>query len=92
MRITRKGLYKEREGSYKFQWSDTLRWAVHLPVGAVIAHLIMRVNPYVGLAAVALFIAYEALEDWRVKDRSFKDIFGSLVMLIAGAYIIYLWL
>jgi hypothetical protein len=79
------------EGSYKFRWSDTIRWAIHLPMGAILAHMVMRVNPLAGLAATVLFIAYEALEDWRVADRSFKDIFGTLVMFVAGVYILWIW-
>ena len=90
-RFLKRGIYNDTEGSYKFEWRDTIRWAVHLPIGAILAHLILRVDPYLGLAATAMFIAYEALEDWRVKDRSFKDIFGGLIMLIAGGYIIHLW-
>lgn len=77
--------------SYKVEWKHLIRWAIHLPIGGVIAHMILRVDPTLGVVIAVYFLAYEVMEDWRVKDRSFIDVFGSLIMLIAGGYIIYIW-
>ena len=90
-RILRKGIYSDYEGSYKFQWKDLIRWAIHLPIGAIIAYLVMRVDPMLGLTAGLFFLAYEALEDFRVADRSFKDVFGALIMLIVAGFVIKIW-
>lgn len=91
-RLAKQGIYNEQEGSYKFQWKDTIRWAIHFLIGAIIAHAILEINGFFGLGILICFLAYEFLEDWRVKDYSFKDIFGCLLMMIAGGYFIhYFW-
>lgn len=76
---------------YRFKWPDLIRWAIHLPIGAIIAHMILCVNPVLGAFVAVYFLAYEALEDWRVHDRSFKDVFGSLIAMVVGGYAIWWW-
>ena len=91
MRISRRGIYN-KEGSYKFQWKDTIRWAIHFLIGAIVAYAILEIDGFFGLAILICFLAYEALEDLRIKDHSFKDVFGCLLMLIAGGYFIHYFL
>jgi len=78
-------------GSYKMEWPHVRRWVMHFPIGAIIAHLIMRVDAVLGVVVAVFFLAYEFLEDKCVDDWSFIDVFGSLLMLIGGGYIIWLW-
>lgn len=89
--VTRIGLYSKRTGGYKFEWRDVLRWLGHLPIGGLIGYLIMAVDPYLGMTAGVFFLAYEALEDWRCRDRSFKDVFGAMLALIAVGLAIKIW-
>jgi hypothetical protein len=79
------------EGSYKTKPRDLIRWAIHIPIGCVIAYMILKVSVALGITVGVFFLAYEVLEDWRVRDRSFKDIFGSLIGMIATGLVIYLW-
>lgn len=89
--IRRRGIYNSAENSYKFQWKDTKRWALHFAVGAIVAHATLKIDGIFGLAILICFLAYEALEEVRVKDHSFKDVFGALLMLVAGGYVIFYW-
>jgi hypothetical protein len=36
------------------------------------------------------FLIYEILNDWRIKDHSYKDVLGYLYGIGAGAVILYL--
>jgi hypothetical protein len=78
-------------GSYKTTWAHVLRWVLHFPVGLIIAHLILRVDPVLGVVVAVFFLAYEWMEQKCINDMSFIDIFGSLLMLIAGGYSIWFW-
>ena len=90
-RLLRKGLYSDYEGSYKFKWRDVIRWAIHLPIGAVIAYFILEVDSTLGVMTGIFFLAYEIMEDIVVRDWSFKDVFGSLLAMIATGFIIKIW-
>lgn len=87
------------EGSYKMKWRDVIRWAIHLPMGAVPMTLILHpwlLEPDYRWSIAGVFIGitffiYEIMEDIRVRDWSFKDVFGSLIALIATAFIILFW-
>lgn len=82
---------EKKEGSYKFKWKDAIRWAIHLPIGGTIAYTILKIDPVLGVVVAVFFLAYEVMEDWRVRDRSFKDVFGALIMLIAVGFIVKIW-
>lgn len=82
---------RKTEGSYRMKPRDLIRWALHLPIGAIIAYAILRIDPTFGVMIGIFFLAYEILEDIRVRDWSFKDVFGSLISMIATGFIITIW-
>ena len=97
-RLRRNGLYDGEEGSYKFRWKDVLRWIIHLPIGAVSMYFILHPGmpadwryTVAGVIIAFFFLAYEVLEDIRVRDWSFKDVFGVLIAMIATALVIRIW-
>lgn len=51
---------------------------VHFPVGLFVAWLMAQSAVFGGFL-FAGFMTYEVVEDWRIKDRGFRDIFGFLV-------------
>lgn len=51
---------------------------VHFPVGLLAAWLTYMV-PTIGLMLAFGFLYYEGLEDWRIKDRGYRDVFGFLL-------------
>ena len=71
---------------------DFIRGLMHFPVGLFAAWLIC-VTPLVGVLFAVGFMFYEALEDWRIDDLSYKDMFGFLIGLGAGGFIasILMW-
>lgn len=60
-------------------WSkdDWKRFFMHFPVGVICAWLVFQI-PAIGIIASIGFMFYEVLEDWRIKDLSFKDMLGFL--------------
>ena len=80
-----------KEGSYVIKPKDLIRWLIHIPIGGVIAYMIMRIDPVMGSVVAFYFFGYEVLEDWRVADRSFKDVFGSLIGMIATGFVLHIW-
>ena len=97
-RLRRNGLYDREEGSYKFQWKDALRWVIHLPIGVVSMYLVLHPGipadwryTVAGVLIAVVFLTYEVLEDIRVRDWSFKDVFGSLIAMIGTALVILIW-
>ena len=86
-------------GSYKFKWRDMIRWGIHIPAGGIPAYFIL--HPWLqrpvyrwtvlGIVIIVAFFVYEGLEDWRIGDHSFKDVFGSLIALIAAGFVIRIW-
>lgn len=80
-------------GAYKTRWRDVLRWLIHIPIGVVIIGLIMLVpqdlgGPWPGIIIGLTFFVYEILEDIRVRDWSFIDVFGSLIGMVGAAIVI----
>lgn len=63
---------RDRDGDFG------IRVILHIPIGGVICYAI-AIDPWVGIALLLLFLSYEWLEDWRVKEHSWKDLFGALV-------------
>ena len=76
---------------YVIKLQDIFRWILHFPIGVAIAFLIMRVDAGVGIMVAIYFLLYEIMEDWRVSDRSFIDVFGSLIAMIGTAFVLYIW-
>ena len=69
--------------------SDIIRAALHFPVGVFTAWL-GTVNLVTCAVFGTGFLVYEALEDWRIADRSYKDIFGYLIGIGVGSFILWL--
>ena len=44
-----------------------------------------------GVLIAITFFLYEILEDIRVRDWSFRDVFGSLLAMLAVAFIVRIW-
>ncbi len=74
-----------REGKWTKQ--DWKRFWMHFPVGIICAWLVYQ-SPPLGIIASVGFMFYEVLEDWRIKDLSFKDMLGFLWGFIATATIL----
>ncbi len=53
------------------------RFLIHLPVG-VLAAWLCYYSWAVGIPFVVAFLTYQVIEDWRIKDRSYKDALGFL--------------
>lgn len=51
---------------------------VHFPVGLFSAWLTAKTPP-AGLMLSSGFLVYQVLEDWRIKDKGYKDVFGFLI-------------
>ncbi len=59
-------------------------YVIHFPVGCF-AVLFISFMPIAGAVFSFGFLVYEIAEDWRIKDRGYKDIFGYLVgMALTG--------
>jgi len=56
---------------------DKIRAYQHAPIG-VLAGWLLFVNGFAGLALVIGFLGYEALQDFRKIDHSYKDVIGFL--------------
>jgi hypothetical protein len=64
---------------------DWFRLWLHAPWGLLGALLYFAVDKGFGALAIGLMIAYEAFNDWRKKDESYKDVLGIVWgVLIAG--------
>lgn len=57
---------------------DIWRVVLHFPVGCFAGWLI-SVMPVIGVVFSLGFLTYEVVEDWRIADRGYKDIFGFLL-------------
>lgn len=57
---------------------DWVRCFIHLPVGCVAALLTWGLGGQ-GIIFSVGFMFYEALEDWKISDCSYKDMFGFLI-------------
>ena len=67
--------------------ADIARAAIHFPVG-VFAAWLATVASVLCLVFGIGFLTYEILEDWRIADRGYKDVFGFLVGFGAGAILL----
>lgn len=68
--------------------SDIMRAALHFPAGCFAAWL-TSVAPISGVIFSFGFLTYEVVEDWRIRDRGYKDIFGFLVGFAVMFIILY---
>ena len=69
--------------------ADIARAALHFPVG-VFAAWLSAVAWVMCLTFSIGFLTYEVAEDWRTKDRGYKDVFGFLVGFGTGAVALFL--
>lgn len=67
---------------------DWVRLGMHLPWGLVGASLFIS-DRATGIAAILLMVAYEAFNDWRKHDSSYKDVLGIVWGFLLGSYIIW---
>lgn len=51
---------------------------VHFPVGMYTSYLTHH-HPAAGAIMAVGFLTYEVIEDWRIKDRGYRDVFGFLL-------------
>ena len=56
---------------------DPTRAPLHFPVGAFCAWLTHR-EIALGITLSFAFLIYETMEDWRIQDRGYKDVWGYL--------------
>jgi len=61
---------------------------MHIPHGVLIG-LTVLVNEHLAWAFIVPFLAYEALEEWRIADHSYRDLLGALIG-IAGVTVGFL--
>jgi len=71
---------------WDYTYPDFLRFWLHFPIGAGGACLVF-LEPTVGIIFNLYFIVYEAFNDWRKKDQSYKDIIGAVAGYAAGSAI-----
>ena len=71
---------------------DWRRLWMHFPWGALAAFVYTQ-DPVAGLAILASEFIYEAFNDWRKKDWSYKDVLGIVwgFMIPITIWRIYLW-
>ena len=67
---------------------DWVRLALHLPWG-LIGAFIQAWRPDFGITAIALMIGYEAFNDWRKEDASYKDVLGIVWGYLIGSAILW---
>lgn len=63
--------------------TDPKRWLMHFPIGAFTAWAASQHWSF-GFLVIFGFVAYEIIEDWRIRDKSYIDIQGYLWGLAAG--------
>jgi len=61
---------------------DQKRFWGHFPLGFYTG--LLYIFPPAGIGLTNAFLAYEAIQDWRKVDHSYKDIIGWLVGLAFG--------
>ena len=67
---------------------DWVRLAIHLPWGLMGASLLLY-DARVGIFATVGMLTYEAFNDWRKKDASYKDVLGIVWGFLAGSFVIW---
>ena len=79
--------------SYKISWPDVGRWILHIPVGLLIAWMVVEMGqPVMGILLAWFFLRYEENEDGHYNDHGFIDIFGSIIGMVAGTFLLYYWI
>ena len=64
---------------------DWFRLWIHVPWGILAVGLFI-VNPLLGFTACMGTLIYEAFDDWRKQDYSYKDVLGLVWGFIIGGY------
>ena len=70
---------------------DWKRLLMHLPWGRVAVTLYALVAPAFGISALIGMLIYEAFNDWRKKDASYKDVLGIIWGWLVGGIAIVIW-
>jgi len=68
--------------------SDWIRLWMHVPWG-ILGALLFIPNPLLGLTACLSMFVYEAFNDWRKKDESYKDVLGIVWGFFIGGILIW---
>ena len=66
---------------------DWVRLFLHLPWGLLGVWLI-RVDTTIGIMATSSMFIYEAFNDWRKGDASYKDVLGIVWGILLGGIIV----
>lgn len=69
---------------------DWARLGQHFPIGFV-AWLIYFQDALAGLTVLALVVVYEAFNDWRKGDASYKDVLGLVWGFCIPVALVALW-
>ena len=69
---------------------DIIRAVLHFPAGCLASWLVIFVSPVLGIIFSFGFLTYEIVEDWRIKDRGYKDIFGFLIGFALTSIVIHI--
>lgn len=65
---------------------DWKRLLIHLPWGVMAAALFIP-NALLGFTAFWGMLGYEAFNDWRKGDKSYKDVLGIVWGFLLGAFV-----
>lgn len=60
------------------------RILIHIPVGLANAFIAL-VSGWLGLVFGLSFLSYEITEEWRIKDKGWRDLQGFLIGIVIGA-------
>ena len=63
---------------------DWIRLWLHVPWGLLGVFLYFAIDRVFGVMAITLMIAYEAFNDWRKQDESYKDVLGIVWGFLIG--------
>jgi hypothetical protein len=66
---------------------DWIRCLQHIPWGLLAVGLFLY-HPLLGAAACFMELGYEAFNDWRKADNSYKDVLGIVWGILLGGYIL----
>ncbi len=70
---------------------DWIRLLIHIPWGLLAVGLFL-VDPLLGFTACLGTLIYEAFNDWRKKDDSYKDVLGIVWGFLIGGYVLLILL
>ncbi|MCK5235875.1 MAG: hypothetical protein KAR06_02725 [Deltaproteobacteria bacterium] len=84
---------RDKIGSYKIAWAHVGRWIMHIPVGLLIAWMVVEMGQLImGILLAWFFLIYETNEDGHYNDHGFIDIFGSMIGMVAGTFVFHYWI